>query len=62
VRFDDRMRIRISDQNENYEVILILPDKKRFSYVSISGESCAIHNIRTNTAETGIGSEEIPGI
>ena len=62
VRFKDHMRIRITDEDKIREIILALPDASRFSYISIGGENCDIHNIRIETEEIGIGSEDIPRI
>ena len=62
VRYKDHMRVRISDVNQIIQVILALPDASRFTYISISGEHCYIHNIRSEKEETEIGPDAIPRI
>ena len=62
LRYRDHMRIRIMDEKHVREVTLALPDASRFSYISIGGERCYVHNIRIETDNTEIGADEITRI
>ena len=62
VRNEDHVLLRISTEKQIFEVILALPDKTRFAYVSISGENCEIHNIKVETEEEETKASSIPRI
>ncbi|MCR5404507.1 MAG: HD-GYP domain-containing protein [Butyrivibrio sp.] len=62
VRNRDHVLISVADVKRVYQVILALPDTSRFTYVSISGEHCDIHNIRTSCDYEQIDPDTIPRI
>ncbi len=52
VRYRDHMMVNIYDDKKATRIILALPDTSRFSYISIGGENCYIHNIFVENSET----------
>ena len=62
VRVRDHVQICVSDEEKVTRFILALPDSSRFSYVSITGEHCFVHNIRVEMAESEIDPLSIPRI
>ena len=62
VRYLDHAIVRISDERQTIQIILALPDKTRFLYISVGGEHCYIHNIMTSVDETPINPDTLPRI
>ncbi len=62
-RYRDHMMVRIFDDEKAMQVILALPDTSRFSYISIGGENCYVHNVFAEKSETeDLRAKEIPRI
>ena len=51
VRNRDHMLIRVSNELQMFDVILALPDTARYTFISLGGEHCEIHNIMVNNEE-----------
>ena len=62
VRYKDHALIRIMDEKQTVQIILALPDNTRFTYISIGGENCLVHNIQVENSEKEIGPGDIPRI
>ena len=62
VRVKDHVLIRIDDGEKIIEFIAALPDSSRFTYISITGEHCAINNISVHREEATVGEGYIPRI
>ena len=62
VRNRDHMLVRITSETKIYETVLALPDTARYTYISISGVHCKIHNITIATDAADTISETIPRI
>ncbi|MBO4864268.1 MAG: HD domain-containing protein [Eubacterium sp.] len=62
VRFNDHVRIRISDDKKTIETIIALPDNTRYSYISITGENCVLSNIHIDQRDDHVDENTIPRI
>ena len=62
VRNRDHAFIRVSSEKQMFDVILALPDTARYTFISITGEHCEIHNIKVDTDDTAADSGFIPRI
>ena len=62
LRLKDHMCVEIADETRTTQIILALPDSSRFTYISIGGEHCFIHNIRVQREETEASPDAIPRI
>ncbi len=62
VRIRDHLMVRASDEDRTIRIILALPDSARFSYISIGGERCFIHNIMVERSEEEADPFLIPRI
>ncbi len=62
VRNRDHMLVKLHDEKKTTQVILAMPDTARFTYISIGGENCFVHNIMVENDETEIPADAIPRI
>ena len=62
VRNRDHVLARITTETQTFEVIIALPDTARYTYISISGEHCKIHNITVDADTADTVPETIPRI
>ena len=62
IRNRDHALIRVSTETGAFDVILALPDPARYTYLSITGENCVIHNLRMDTGTREAGDTVIPRI
>ena len=58
----DHVLVRVSNDKEIFEVILALPDNARYSYISLSGEHCELHNIAVEDGSDNKEKNDIPRI
>ena len=56
------MLIHVSNELQMFDVILALPDTARYTFVSLGGEHCEIHNIMVNNEEFETAPDSIPRI
>ena len=62
IRYQDHMMIMLHDEKKTIRVILALPDTTRFTYISISGENCFLHNILVEVRDDAADENTIPRI
>ena len=62
VRIKDHVQIRISGPGKTDEYILALPDSSRFTYLSLTGEKCAITDISVTRDDGSVQEDYIPRI
>lgn len=62
VRNRDHVLITVEGKKKVFQVVLALPDTSRFTYISLGGENCDIHNIRTRSDYELIDPASIPRI
>ena len=62
VRIKDHVQIRISGPGKTDEYILALPDSSRFTYLSLTGENCAITDISVTRDDGSVQEDYIPRI
>ncbi len=62
IRNRDHLMVRIYGGRQELQVILALPDTARYTYISLSGEHCEIHNIRIDNAHEKTAPIAIPRI
>ncbi|MBR5091725.1 MAG: HD-GYP domain-containing protein, partial [Ruminiclostridium sp.] len=62
VRNRDHMLLHVSNELRMFDVILALPDTARYTFVSLGGEHCEIHNIMVNNEEFETSPDSIPRI
>ena len=61
-RTDDHLQIRMIGPEYTKEIILVLPDKSKSSYIGLTGEHCHITDVKIEPTGKHIGSEDIPRI
>ncbi len=61
-RYNDHVRIRISDGTQVVEAVAALPDNSRYAYVAITGENCKITDIRALETSEMVNEKDIPRI
>ncbi len=61
-RTDDHLQIRMIGPEYTKEIILVLPDKSKSSYIGLTGEHCHITDVTIEPTGRYIGSEDIPRI
>ncbi|MBR4627419.1 MAG: hypothetical protein IKO47_06955 [Ruminococcus sp.] len=62
IRNRDHLLVRVSTETQMFDVILALPDPARYTFISISGENCEIHNLRADTDIANTSDNVIPRI
>ena len=60
VRYKDHMLVRLYDEKRTVSIILALPDTTRFTYISIGGQNCYIHNILVEAGGEQADESTIP--
>lgn len=58
----DHVLVRVSNEKEIFEVILAMPDNSRYSFISLSGENCEIHNVAVESDPEDLDKCDIPRI
>ncbi|SCY81947.1 HD domain-containing protein [Lachnospiraceae bacterium XBB2008] len=61
-RTGDHVRIRMTGPEFTKEIIMVLPDKSKSSYIGLTGENCHITDVTIETTGRHIGPEDIPRI
>ena len=62
IRNRDHLMVRICGGKQEIQVVLALPDTARYTFISLSGEHCEIHNIRVENADEKAAPVAIPRI
>ena len=61
-RYGDHVRLKMIGPAFTKEIILVLPDKSKASYIGLTGEHCHITDITIELTGTVIGPDDIPKI